>query len=1104
MAVINDDNVGRVLDGTPADDVINGNGGNDTITPGLGIDEVHGGADNDTIRVGVVTPGTLPTTEILDGGTGTDTLLLNGGTSGISPFGGPLANAELYNAQVQSIERIQFDGGPTVRQQATLLLSQVGNGGLADNAEIVGSANTETIVFFALTAGTYDFPTNFTYTNWTDPTFATLPTSDYRILIGSGVGPFNFNGSNLAEWLVGSTGNDILIGNAGNDALFGMAGIDRMYGGPGQDGINIGNADSNYTEDYSQEVLDGGEGDDLLFVQGNVNFNGTLTSIEGLFFSTGTVHNFEADASVYNSLRPDFYFGTSQGFSTDTIRVKSSTAFSLDMSRWNIQGWEPFSIAGPDKIIVNGSSAGDTVIGTSTDDTLNGGGGDDRLTPGLGVDFVDGGDGNDTIALDSTALYNPSAFEQYHGGSGFDTIEVVGGQKIPGIDGITVPTLSAYITSIEAVTFAGPIIGPSGGQKAISFNSIQIADGLVSPNLSITGDADQNIVFINYFSAGTYSVPMGFTFANRVAVSYSTLDTADGIGMLAQGPGDFTFLGGPDDDLLVGFAGNDTLRGGAGNDVLIGFGGIDIIEGGEGDDHLFVGGIDVSLNVSTFLGEVFDGGNGKDCLRVGGDVLFQGTTVSVEGVLFNRALPINSLTADISVYAALGPNAFLNSGAAHRDTVRITSAGGMTLDISGWQFDSWQASTAFADFTAADGDWIEVVGSGARDVVTGSTSNDVIYGNGGGDTMLGHDGNDRIDGGAGDDEIEGGAGDDQLRGGDGFDNASYATATAAVVVNLARQGAPQATSGAGNDTLSGFEDLTGSAFDDVLAGDAGDNDIFGGAGNDLIVNGLGNDVIDGGTGIDTVAFAGATAGILVNLGVAGPVNTGMGIDTLLNIETVVGTSFGDVIAGNEADNILLGDLGDDVLVGGAGSDQLFGGGQDAGGDLVSYLDALTGVKVSLALTGPQNTLGAGIDLLSGIEHLVGSQFADDLTGDGGVNVLIGAGGADVLRGGGGFDVMLGGDAADYFLFDRASESIIQAPDIILDFQIGQDKLDIRNLWTGAADRFTIGTGGQFTYVDVDQGGNGSVDFRVLLNGNPALTTADILFPILAADLGYLI
>ena len=70
-------------------------------------------------------------------------------------------------------------------------------------------------------------------------------------------------------------------------------------------------------------------------------------------------------------------------------------------------------------------------------------------------------------------------------------------------------------------------------------------------------------------------------------------------------------------------------------------------------------------------------------------------------------------------------------------------------------------------------------------------------------------GNDTLIGGAGNDTLDGGAA--------GSDTASYADATAGVTVSLAITTA-QNTVGAGTDTLTNFENLTGSNLNDTLTG----------------------------------------------------------------------------------------------------------------------------------------------------------------------------------------------------------------------------------------------------------------------------------------------
>ena len=121
-------------------------------------------------------------------------------------------------------------------------------------------------------------------------------------------------------------------------------------------------------------------------------------------------------------------------------------------------------------------------------------------------------------------------------------------------------------------------------------------------------------------------------------------------------------------------------------------------------------------------------------------------------------------------------------------------------------------------------------------IFRGTTVDDTVGGTGEFDQLTGGDGNDTLDGWYGNDLLDGGAGNDTLIGGEGLDTATYANATAGVNVDLRIVGVAQDTGGAGIDTLSGIEYLTGSAFGDTLRG----NDDF-------------NLIIDSGVG------AGATA-----------------------------------------------------------------------------------------------------------------------------------------------------------------------------------------------------------------------------------------------------
>ena len=117
-------------------------------------------------------------------------------------------------------------------------------------------------------------------------------------------------------------------------------------------------------------------------------------------------------------------------------------------------------------------------------------------------------------------------------------------------------------------------------------------------------------------------------------------------------------------------------------------------------------------------------------------------------------------------------------------------------------------------------------------------------------------------------------------------------------------------------------------------------------------------------------------------------------------DTWVGGAGNDIISGLAGNDFLYGIAGNDILNGGAGNDYLNGG---LGSDYASYTTATSAVSVNLNLPAPQNTGGAGIDTLVGIENVLGSNYNDKLTGNAAANVLNGGAGADTMSGGSGND-----------------------------------------------------------------------------------------------------
>jgi len=208
---------------------------------------------------------------------------------------------------------------------------------------------------------------------------------------------------------------------------------------------------------------------------------------------------------------------------------------------------------------------------------------------------------------------------------------------------------------------------------------------------------------------------------------------------------------------------------------------------------------------------------------------------------------------------------------------------------------------------------------------------------------------------------------------------------------------------------------------------------IGGTGNDTIIGNAANNVLTGGAGIDAVSYETAGAGVTVSLGNAAQQNTGgAGLDTLSGFENLIGSTFNDTLTGNSAANVLAGGLGNDQIEGGAGNDSVDGG---SGYDFATYRTATAGVTVSLADPGAQNTGGGGTDTLVSIEGLIGSAFADTLSGGSGVDTIYGLDGDDTLNGSAGSDTLdgmngndtlNGGTGADYLIGGAGNDTFLFA------------------------------------------------------------------------------
>lgn len=154
----------------------------------------------------------------------------------------------------------------------------------------------------------------------------------------------------------------------------------------------------------------------------------------------------------------------------------------------------------------------------------------------------------------------------------------------------------------------------------------------------------------------------------------------------------------------------------------------------------------------------------------------------------------------------------------------------------------------------------------------------------------------------------------------------------------------------------------------------------------------------------------------------------------------------DHFTGTPNSDTLTGTNGADTLIGLAGNDtytvnhvgdivtEAFNAGTDSVNTSISY--ALTDNVENMTLTGSSNINGTG------------TSVNNILTGNSGNNTLTGNAGNDTLNGKAGRDTLTGGVGSDIFVF-QFRQSPVSSADIITDFAIGTDRIDLLSSFGGA-------------------------------------------------------
>lgn len=706
-----------------------------------------------------------------------------------------------------------------------------------------------------------------------------------------------------SDLLIGGDGHDLIRTADGNETIIGGKGNDRIETQYGNNLILFNRGDGNDRISVSNPFAD----KNVRLFDNTLQFGGDIRSdmVKVSSASPDLVLKLRGTEDSVTLLNLYKFRCQPNPVVSPIQRVRFSDGVEWDLGELVRQ-----SLIGDDSNDnLWGTIDDDTILGAAGNDTLNGDGGNDLLVGGTGADVLrnlygndtlHGGTGDDllwTLHDTNTILYAP--------GDGADTLEGEGAciNRIQFGAGIRPADLRLSRNGSDG------LLKLSGAGDSLLLRRLFHNNRL---SLEIGGPVQQ----VHFHDGTVWNLEQlaslalqGDEAANQI-LGLAGADTLRGEG------GNDTLLGGDGDDLLLGGSGNDQLNGEGGNDRLDGGSGDDTLLAGTGEDTLVGGGgtnlfqlvrgqavlaanpAGVSPGVNTLLLPATILPTGVRLTRQGSQLQINNSEGSIrieeffrDASVLNPANPLQSLRFaggtvwDAAAIASRVVNSFI--GGSGNDT------------LSGRDSDDWLDGLAGNDLLQGLAGHDNLQGWAGNDTLIGGPGNDTLVGGDGLDTaswaglatpvtvdlslstpqdsgsgidtligiehliggngadrLLGDAGANRIEAGEGDDWVDGGAGNDTLIGGNQLkdgDTLSYGRATAGVRVNLSLTAA-QNTLGAGTDLVTGFENLSGSGFDDALIGNGDPNRLEGGAGKDTLQGGLGADTLRGGEGADEFLY----------------------------------------------------------------------------------------------------------------------------------------------------------------------------------------------------------------------------------------------------------
>jgi len=610
--VINGQDIAELLIGSAKDDTIDGNRGNDFALlgagndlfiwdPGDGSDTVEGGSGRDTMQFNGSN-----VSENFDFSANDDRLRFFRNVGSIVMDTNSVEHVDLNTlggSDHVTINDLEYTDVKTININLEGVKGSKLGDGAKDSVTIEGTTERDRIKLSSDAEGIavegLAAKVNITYAEYAQDILRVNANGGNDSIDAS-----NLGADKIQLVLDGGFGNDKIIGSQGVETVYGGEGNDTVAGQQGDDTAYLGQGDDIFiwNPGDGSDVVEGDEGKDTL------RFNGSNGDEVMQLSTNGDRLKFLRDLGNINM--------DLGGIERVEVEAKGGN----DLISANLPGnTAPANV----EFYVDGGDGNDTIAGGNGNDTLYGGDGND---------VVDGNRGNDTAYLgkgDDLFIWDPGDGSDFiNGGEDYDTMRFNGAGISENFDFSANGDFLRFFRDVGAIVMDTTNVeqvdlNTLGGNDNVTINNLKGTDvkainiDLGAPNtnggdgaedtitvngthrkdtIDISGDASG--IAIEGLAAKVTIVDADYAYDRLVVNGEGGNDNIDASG-LAKDIIQLSLNGGAGKDTLTGSQGNDAINGGEGNDLIIAGYGNDTVTGGTGRDAFRFNALDEGVDTIT-------------------------------------------------------------------------------------------------------------------------------------------------------------------------------------------------------------------------------------------------------------------------------------------------------------------------------------------------------------------------------------------------------------------------------------------------------------------------------------------------------------------------